>query len=108
MSQEYVSREYEFSLFLTIDLAQTDFSPYALDEIYLPDPAFAEMVDREILDRYMHVGGVRIEDDILITAKGHENLTLAPKGREMLDIIRDGAKCKHGDDCCLRSRTNQG
>lgn len=50
----------------------------------------------------MHVGGVRIEDDILITAKGYENLTLAPKGREMLDIIRGGAKCKHGDDCCLR------
>lgn len=76
--------------------------------MYLPDPAFAEMVDRGILDRYMHVGGVRIEDDILITAKGHENLTLAPKGREMLDIIRAGAKCKHGDDCCLRSRANQG
>lgn len=84
------------------DLAQTDFSPYALYEIYLPDPAFAQMVDIEILDRYMHVGGVRIEDDILITTKGYENLTLAPKGREMLDIIRDGGKCKHGDDCCLR------
>lgn len=33
------------------------FSPYALNDIYLPDPAFAQMVDREILDRYMHVAG---------------------------------------------------
>ncbi|MCJ1467690.1 hypothetical protein MMC07_006315 [Pseudocyphellaria aurata] len=78
------------------------FSPYALYEIYLPDPAFAQMVDIEILERYMHVGGVRIEDDVLITTEGYENLTLAPKGREMLDIIRDGGKCKHGDDCFLR------
>jgi len=33
------------------------------------------------------VGGVRIEDDILITSKGYENLTTAPKGDEALDII---------------------
>lgn len=47
----------------------------------------------------MHVGGVRIEDDILITKVGYENLTMAPKGQEMLEIIRDGAKCKHSEKC---------
>ena len=36
----------------------------------------------------MSVGGVRIEDDILITSKGYENLTMAPKGDAMLSIIR--------------------
>jgi Xaa-Pro dipeptidase len=36
----------------------------------------------------MPVGGVRIEDDILITSKGYENLTTAPKGDAMFDIIR--------------------
>ena len=36
----------------------------------------------------MPVGGVRIEDDILITSKGYENLTTAPKGNAMFDIIR--------------------
>jgi Xaa-Pro aminopeptidase len=34
------------------------------------------------------VGGVRIEDDILVTADGYENLTKAPRGEEMLRIIR--------------------
>lgn len=35
----------------------------------------------------MPVGGVRIEDDILITRSGYENLTTAPKGKEMLKIL---------------------
>jgi len=39
----------------------------------------------------MPVGGVRIEDDILITRDGNENLTTAVKGEEMLGVIRKGA-----------------
>ncbi|KAL4895685.1 putative Xaa-Pro aminopeptidase [Aspergillus ambiguus] len=38
--------------------------------------------------KYISVGGVRIEDDILVTHAGYENLTTAPKGEEMLEIIR--------------------
>jgi Xaa-Pro dipeptidase len=30
---------------------------------------------------------VRIEDDILVTKDGYENLTTAPKGQELLDVI---------------------
>lgn len=33
------------------------------------------------------MGGVRIEDDILVTEDGYENLTTAPKGQTALDII---------------------
>ena len=40
-----------------------------------------------MLERYYDVGGVRIEDCILVTDKGHENLTTAPKGEEALRII---------------------
>ena len=76
-----------------------DFNSYALTKLYLPDPQIAKYIDQEVLRKYMHVGGVRIEDDILITDDGYENLTMTPKGKEMLDIIRDGAKCKHSKQC---------
>jgi Xaa-Pro dipeptidase len=39
------------------------------------------------LQYYYPVGGVRIEDDILVTEDGYENLTKAPKGQAALDII---------------------
>lgn len=76
-----------------------DFNRYALNKLYLSNPQISKYIDREALQKYMHVGGVRIEDDILITKNGYENLTMTPKGKEMLEIIRDGAKCKHSDEC---------
>ena len=39
---------------------------------------------------YYPIGGVRIEDDILVTEDGNENLTTAPKGDEALKIINEG------------------
>ncbi|EEH34417.2 xaa-Pro dipeptidase [Paracoccidioides lutzii Pb01] len=47
-------------------------------------------IDMDVVKRYMAVGGVRIEDDILVTKDGFENLTLAPKGQAMLDYIQQG------------------
>ena len=47
-------------------------------------------IERKVLDKYWAVGGVRIEDDLLITADGYENLTTAPKGEAALKIIREG------------------
>ena len=82
----------------------TDFSRPLINDLILHTD-FTAFVDMEILARYMHVGGVRIEDDILITAEGFENLTTAPKGAEMLDIIREGAKCQHGVDCPYRANS---
>ena len=66
------------------------FSVYALQHFYLPSPIHSKFINLEVLERYLPVGGVRIEDDILITANGYENLTTAPKGAAMLDIIRQG------------------
>ncbi|OZJ02587.1 hypothetical protein BZG36_03656 [Bifiguratus adelaidae] len=45
----------------------------------LQDPATAKFVDQEQLARYRKVGGVRIEDDIVITETGFDNLTRVPK-----------------------------
>lgn len=67
------------------------FNPYALDNIYLKHPVHSKYINKEVLKRYMPVGGVRIEDDILITEEGYENLTTAPKGEEALRIISGGA-----------------
>lgn len=64
------------------------FSMYALQHFYLPSPVHSQFINQKVLERYLPVGGVRIEDDILITSRGYENLTTAPKGKAMLDIIR--------------------
>ena len=64
------------------------FNRYALERIFLPDPRFARYINKEVLERYMPVGGVRIEDNFLVTDKGVQNLTTAPKGEEALRVIR--------------------
>lgn len=48
---------------------------------------FARYIDEKVLEGYYDVGGVRIEDDILVTEDGYDNLTKAPKGEELLEII---------------------
>lgn len=64
------------------------FNKFILDTVYLKDPQHKRFIDEEVLARYMPVGGVRIEDDILITEDGYENLTRALKGEDMLRAIR--------------------
>jgi Xaa-Pro dipeptidase len=60
---------------------------YFIDAILEPalaNPELAPYINREVLDRFRPVGGVRIEDCVLITADGFENLTSVPK--EISDI----------------------
>jgi Xaa-Pro dipeptidase len=45
----------------------------------LRDPVHAAHIDAVLLNKYWEVGGVRIEDNILITKTGYENLTTAIK-----------------------------
>jgi Xaa-Pro dipeptidase len=67
------------------------FSPLALANARTQP--YSRFIDFDVADKYVHIGGVRIEDDILVTATGYENLTTAPKGEEMLAIIR-GESCE--------------
>ena len=48
-------------------------------EPVLENKELSRFVNKEVLERYWDVGGVRIEDDVLITDDGYENLTDTPK-----------------------------
>ncbi|KAG5930127.1 hypothetical protein E4U42_002863 [Claviceps africana] len=68
-----------------------------LEGYFLHDPSHARFIDWGVLEGYYAVGGVRIEDCILVTRDGPENLTTAPKGDELLRVIRREARaCPSG------------
>ena len=60
-------------------------------EPYLKKEEHRQFIDEEVLQCYWEVGGVRIEDDVLITKESYENLTTAPKGiTEMMGVMHEG------------------
>ncbi|KAI5863316.1 peptidase M24, structural domain-containing protein [Durotheca rogersii] len=54
---------------------------------YLNDPKHSKYIDEKVLDKYWDVGGVRIEDNLLITKDGSINLTDAIKDPDELERI---------------------
>ncbi|GAA5937402.1 hypothetical protein JCM10213_007223 [Rhodosporidiobolus nylandii] len=54
----------------------------------------SELVDHELLQQYWYVGGVRIEDNLLLTADGFDNLTPSslPKTVAEVEAVTTGGK----------------
>lgn len=51
----------------------------------------SKYIDVDMLNKYKSVGGVRIEDNILITEEGYTNLTTAPKEIEQIEALKAAA-----------------
>ncbi|KFY17761.1 hypothetical protein V492_00429 [Pseudogymnoascus sp. VKM F-4246] len=60
-------------------------------EPYLQDPVHSAYINFEVLKKYWDVGGVRIEDNILITKDGYENLTTAVKDVDEMEKLINGS-----------------
>jgi Xaa-Pro dipeptidase len=66
------------------------FSPFLIENITEEQKKYVNM---ELVEKYMYVGGVRIEDDILVTEDGYENFTgITSDPQEIERIVQNGLK----------------
>ena len=54
------------------------FCRFIIDPV-LQDPQLSKFIDQKVLEKYWKVGGVRIEDNVVVTKDGYDNLTTAIK-----------------------------
>ncbi|KAK7205090.1 peptidase M24, structural domain-containing protein [Myxozyma melibiosi] len=84
-----IRRKLEAGMVVTVEPG-IYFSPFQIAE-WKEKACWAEFVDEDVLDKYWDVGGVRIEDDVLVTEDGYENFTKITKDPEEISkIIKSG------------------
>uniref|UniRef100_A0AAG5DET8 Xaa-Pro dipeptidase n=1 Tax=Anopheles atroparvus TaxID=41427 RepID=A0AAG5DET8_ANOAO len=77
------ARTLKAGMYLTIEPGCYFIQPL-LDKAYA-DPELCKFLVKENLNRFHNFGGVRIEDDVLITKTGIENFTLVPRTVEEIE-----------------------
>lgn len=66
------------------------FSPFLLKDV-LEDESKMKYINKDVLDKYWYIGGVRIEDDLLVTESGYENFTsITSDPKEISKIVKQG------------------
>ena len=63
---------------------------YFIPPLLIPayeNPKFKDILVKSEIEKYMSVGGVRIEDNIIVTETGYTNLTTCPKTVEDIEAI---------------------
>lgn len=56
----------------------------------LADPEMRKFINVEVFERFRGFGGVRIEDDVLITKTGTENFSILPRTVEEIEAVMAG------------------
>ena len=72
----------------------------ALLNAALADPARAQYIDNDVLARFRGFGGVRLEDVVVVTASGVENLTTCPRTVAEVESVRQGGAWPPAQDAC--------
>lgn len=56
----------------------------------LADPALSRFIDSNVLQRFRGFGGVRLEDDVVVTEDGCHNMTNCPRTVEDVEGVMSG------------------
>lgn len=58
---------------------------------YLNNEKHLEVIDTDVLEKYWKVGGVRLEDDVLVTKDGYENFTqMIRDANKVSELVKQG------------------
>jgi Xaa-Pro dipeptidase len=68
------------------------FIDHLLDWALSKDSDLRTYLNDQVLNSYRGFGGVRLEDVVLITKDGFENLTICPRTVEEVEAVMNGAK----------------